>query len=166
MIKDYVLNNEVITYSGPFELKELHKLIKSYMDTYHYTFYEKNHFEKRDENGKYIEILFEPYKTVSDYVKMVIEIRFWLNNVKDISVDVNGKKRTYQQGDVKIQFKAIIYKDYMSTWEVNPFMMFLRSMIDKYIYRSHFSSFREELSDDVMSLKNQIKSFLNLYTRK
>lgn len=166
MIKDYVVHDEYINYSGPFEIKELYKLLNGYFKTYHYARNEKKHFEKRTEEGRVIELELEPFKTVSDYIRLNMGIRVWITNIKDISVEIKGKNKTLQQGDVSIRFRSFVIKDYTNSWESNPFFMFIRAAVDKFIYKTHIGEFADELVDDTKNLQLQIKSFLNLYTRK
>ncbi|MBW3019811.1 hypothetical protein KY334_00815 [Candidatus Woesearchaeota archaeon] len=166
MIKDYVVSDEFVKYSGPFELKELYKLITGFLRDHHYTKVEKDQFEKRTEEGRLIELDFRPYKIVSEAIKMEIFMLIKISNLKDISVELHGKKKTIQQADVMVQFRSFIYKDYVSYWEKNPVIFFIKTMIDKYIFKTHLADFRDELVDDTRDLQYQIKSFLNLYTRK
>jgi len=166
MIKDYVLHDEFIEYSGPFEIKELYKLLNAYFRTYHYARNEKKHFEKKTEEGRVIELELEPLKTVSDYISLRMGIDIAITNIKDISIEIKGQKQTLQQGDVSIRFRSFILKDYAETWESNPFLMFIRAVVDKFIYKTHIGEFSDELVDDTKNLQLQIKSFLNLYTRR
>lgn len=166
MIKDYVLHDEFINYSGPFEIKELYKLMNGYFRTYHYVRIEKKHFEKKTEEGRVIELELEPYKPVSDYVILKMGIDVTISNIKDISVEIKGQKKSLQQGDVSIRFRSFIFKDYAGVWESSPFLMFIRAIVDKFIYKTHINDFADELIGDTKNLQLQIKSFLNLYTRR
>ena len=165
MIKDFVVFDDYVEYSGPFELRELYILIDKYFKDRHYDKNEKKHFEKNSEEGRLIELLMVPNKTVSEYIKMNIEILIEIKNIQDITINVNDKKKTIQQGDVSIRFRSFILKDYAGSWE-KPWLMFLRSLIDKYIYKTHIGQFGDELIEDTERLKFQIKSFLNLHNRR
>ena len=166
MIKDYVIYDEFVTYSGPFELKELYMLIDSYFKEHHYDKAEKKHYEKKTEEERYIELELEPFKTISDYMKLNMNLEIFIRNLKDIEIERKGKKKTLQQADLSIRFRSFILKDYEVVWGRNPFLFFLRQVADKFIYRMHIGGFADELVNDTRVLKTTIKSFLNLYQQR
>ena len=166
MIKDYVVYDEFVKYSGPFELRELYMLIDRFFKEHHYDKNEKKHYEKRTKDENYIELVLEPFKTVSDYVKLNINMEIFIRNLVDIEIEEGGKKKTLQQGEISIRFRSFILKDYEGKWEAYPWMIFIREMVDKFIYKMHINEFSGELANDTALLKNQLKSFLNLYKLK
>jgi hypothetical protein len=163
MIKDYIIYDEYIDYSGPFELKELYMIIDTFLKHNHYDKNEKKHYEKKTEEERYVELKLEPFKTVSDYIKLKIQMEIFIRNLKDLEIEKAGKKKTLQQGDLSIRFRSVVLKDYVEVWANNPFLAFLRSIIDKFFYKMHTGEFSGELVNDTRMLKESIKAFLNLY---
>ena len=166
MIKDYVVYDEFFEYSGPFELKEFYMLMDSFFKEHHYDKNEKRQYEKKNKDEWYMELELEPFKTVSDYVKLNMNMEITIRNIENIEIELQGKKRTLQQADLKVRFRSFILKDYEGKWEAFPWMMFLRTMVDKFVYKMHVADFSGELANDTRILKNKLKSFLNLYKRR
>jgi len=165
-IREFVVMDEFLEYEGPFELKQFYHLLDAYWMNQHYDKKELKHFEKRTEEGRYIELLLEPFKTISDFMKLQMELEIHIRNLKDVEVMVKGKPQTIQQAKITIRFRAWVNKNYGELWERRPLWFFLRTSVDKFIYRLHIEKFGHELKDDVKNLQHQIKSFLNLYQRK
>ncbi len=165
-IKEYAVFDDFIEYSGPFEVKELWVLIDTFFKNHHYDPNEKRHYERREEEGRLIEVDLEPQKYVSDFLKFHVNMEIRIHNIKNLEVEVQGKKKTIQQADVRIKFRAFVSKVYGERWERNPFGFFIRWFTDKFFYRLHISRFTDELSNDVNLLKTQLKAFLNLYQRR
>jgi len=163
MIKDYVVYDEFIEYSGPFELRELYMLIDTFFKENHYDKNEIKHYEKKTEEERYLELILEPFKTVSEYIKLNINMEIFVRNIKDIEIERKGKKKTLQQADISLRFRSFVLKDYEGIWGRNPFYSFARSMVDKFIYKMHVGEFSDELVNDTRILQNNIKAFLNLY---
>lgn len=163
MIRDYIIYDEFVEYSGPFELRELYMLMDSFFKENHYDKNEKKHYEKKTEEERYIELKLEPFKTISDYVKLKIQLEIFIRNLKDIEIEKAGKKKTIQQADLSIRFRSVVLKDYEGVWGRNPLLSFLRSMADKFVYRVHANEFADELINDTRMLKDNIRAFLNLY---
>jgi len=166
MIKEFVVHDEFIHYSGPMELSELYLLLDYFWKNHHYDKKEKRHYEKKTEDEWYIELELEPFKTISEYIKMQINLLIFIRDIKNIEIEVKGKKRTIQQADISIRFRSFILKDYEEVWERWPFWFFIRSLVDKFFYTTHINRFSDELISDTKLLQNQIKSFLNLYQRR
>jgi len=165
-IRDYAVMDEFLEYSGPFELREFYLLIDHFIKNHHYDKKEVKHYEKRTEEERYIELVLEPFKTISEFMKLAFELEIFIRNLKDIKVDVGEEKKTIQQGDVTIRFRAWVHKDYGELWERRPFLFFWRTLADKFIYRMHLAKFTDEVAGDVRLLRTSIKSFLNLYQRR
>lgn len=165
-IKEYAILDDYVNYTGPLEIQEFYALLDHFFRNNHYDKNEKKHYEKRTEDERYIEMLLEPFKTVANEVKLKIYLEIYMRNIKDIEYKVKGKKRTVQQADMSIRFRAFVIKTYPSVWEIRPFLFFIRVFIDRMIYNTHFSHFSKEVANDTLNLKNNIKNFLNLYQRK
>ena len=82
---------------------------------------------------------------------------FQTENEKD------GKKVKLNKGDIQMIFDAFLETDYENRWETKPMYYFLRTLVDKYIFRVYTGKFVGNLAADVKDLHTRIKSFLNLY---
>lgn len=157
-----VVDKERLNYEGIFDAKELFAVLKDWATDRGYWLIEKKHGEAIKPEGKYIDMDFEPFRKYTDYAKSVIKIRAQFNELKDVVVERDGKKVKLQEGKVSFIFDGILETDYEHRWETKPIFHFLRTVFEKYVYTPFISGFERGVKEDTMSLKNQIKSFLNL----
>ncbi|MEM4336653.1 MAG: hypothetical protein QXG86_01485 [Candidatus Woesearchaeota archaeon] len=152
-----------INYEGLFSMREIYKLIDDWLRDYDYDKVEKVNTEYLRPEGKYVELILEPEKKVSDYVKNIIKIKLIGRNLKDVDIEEDGIKKRMQEGNLYITFTGVLETDYEGKWEQKPTLFFLRIIVDKYIYKFYTDKFENALARDVKELSNQVKSFLNLY---
>lgn len=165
-IKEFTVFDQSLQYSGPFELKELYLVMDNFFKNHHYDKYEKRHYEYRREEGRYIELELEPQKQISEYMKLYMNMEIFIRNIEDLDVEVKGKKRRLQQGDLTIRWRSHVSKVYGEFWERKPFRFFLRALVDRFFYKLHINKFTDELKNDTTMIRDQLKAFLNLYQRR
>ena len=158
-----VIDNLSLNYEGLFSAKEYYRLVDSFMQEKNYNKKEVLNTEKVESSGKFIEMEVEPYKKVSDYAKIVIRVRTKMFNVKEVEVEKDGHKLTLNQGKVNILIDGILQTDYENRWTNRPFWIFLRTIYDKFIYKTYIDQFDNEVMRDVNQLHTQLKAFFNLY---
>jgi hypothetical protein len=158
-----VIDNLSLNYEGLFSAKEFYRLVDSFMQEKNYNKKEVLNTEKVESSGKFIDMEVEPYKKVSDYAKIVIRVRTKMFNVKEVEVEKDGHKLTLNQGKVNILIDGILQTDYENRWTNRPFWIFLRTIYDKFIYKTYIDQFDNEVMRDVNQLHTQLKAFFNLY---
>jgi len=84
-------------------------------------------------------------------------------NVKDVEIEKEGVKLSLQQGKVMMIFDAYLVSDYEHRWDTKPMFYFLRTIFDKYIFRSYFTKAEKWLVNDLYQLHGKIQQFLNVY---
>jgi len=161
--KKLVIDQMKLTYEGIFDLNGLHRTIDAWFYEKGYDKYEKRNFEHILPTGKDIEIELLPWKKTTDYFKNIIRIRMKFTHVKDIEIEKEGVKLTLQQGRVMMIFDAYLVSDYENKWESKPMFFFLRTIFDKYIFRSYFQKAEKWLVNDLYQLHGRIQQFLNLH---
>ncbi|MCX6709494.1 MAG: hypothetical protein NTV63_00880 [Candidatus Woesearchaeota archaeon] len=157
-----VVENLSLSYSGLFNAKELYSTINSWFKEKGYDRREIKNEEHVYPQGKFIDIELQPYKKVSDYAKIVIRIQLTMKDVKDVDIEKEKHKLRLNQGRVDFTFDSYLETDYESRWEQTPFYFLLRTIYDKFIYRSYTRRFEEKASSDLKELYEEIKSFLNM----
>ena len=157
--RELIVDKERVEYSGPFEMLDFYKLFEAFAVDKNYDRKELKHSESVTKEGKFIEIELEPWKLLTDYAKSIIHVRIQLSNVKDIMV--SGKK--LQTGNIKMIFDGILETDYEARWEGKPLLLFLRTLYDKFIYKTISGGFEKIVKDDTMHLIDLANSFLGLY---
>ena len=105
---------------------------------------------------------FEPFYKFSDYAKTIIKIHAEFRELKDVTVERDGKKVKMQEGKVFMILSGILETDYEHRWESKPVFYFLRIVFEKYLYSPFISGYEKRIKSDVTTLKNHVKSYLNL----
>ena len=133
-------------------------------DTLGYNISEKMYEEKETGGGKDIKIEWEAKKKYTDYYKGVISIKWHIIGMKDAEIERDGRKEKTNKGEVKIEFKGTLERDYEDKWEDTPFWKMMRGTYDKYIAKTLHDKYEDELTDDVNDLISQTKAFLQFQT--
>ncbi len=161
--RDQVIDGERITYEGFFSFAELIKILKEWGGAKGYFFLEKSATENVKPDGKYVEYKFAGSKKVSDYAKCVLPLRIIGSGIKEKELEKDGRKQLLSEGKVQIVLDAFLETDYEGQWESKPLYYMIRTLWDKHIYKPFLSGFREDLKQDAVQLKQELKAFLNLY---
>ena len=115
-IKHYIIKGTKMKWKGVFDFDKLYKVIKRWMDFEGYGdemdgFNEKKYKERIQAGGaKMYEIVWEGKKEVSSYFTFVMEITFLLLGVKEIEVEMDGKRVKMNKGEVEMRFNTYVIK--------------------------------------------------------
>lgn len=161
--REIVVDKLRLTYEGLFDLRELFKLIEAFFENRNYDKREGKNIEVVKPDGKYLEIEIAPWRSVTDYYKYIIPIRFVGQNIRKVDIEKDGQKISINQGRIQLVFDAIVETDHQARWESKPEFFFLRTIFDKYIYRPYSLGYHGVVKSDLMALHSQIKAFLNMY---
>lgn len=161
--RDIIVDKMRMTYEGLFSVTELYKMIDEWFEEKNYDKKELKNVEKVTPEGKYIEIIVEPWKKVTDYAKNVIRIRMIMTDIKDVEVEKDGVKVRLNQGKIQMVFDGYLETDYENRWEQKPTFFLIRTLFDKYFYKPFTQGFQTGVKSDLNHLVTRIKSFLNLY---
>jgi len=161
--REQVVDGERITYEGFFSFADLIKLLSEWCSTKGYWMQEKSATETVKSDGKYIEYKITPSKKVSDYAKFALSIRMIGSGLKEKEIEKDRHKQILSEGKIQIVLDGFFETDYEGNWESKPVYYVIRILWDKYIYKPFLSGFRNDLKQDVMQLKQELKAFLNLY---
>ena len=160
--KKIVIPGQVINYEGIFSMQELYLLIDSITKKKDYDKVELMNSEQVFDEGKDIVILLDPYKKINDYAKLNLWIKMIVSKLKDVEVEVNGRKKIMNKGSITIVMQGFLHTDYEGRWEQKPWFIFLRTLFDKFFFKLYTNKFEDELKKDFSDLFNQIKAYLNL----
>ena len=161
-----VVDHLTVSYTGIFSVVELYQTIDNFMREKGYDRRELRNQEHVTTEGKYIELELQPWKKVSDYVRHQVRILIRMIKIKEITIEIDGKKRKMNKGKVYIIIDGLMYTDFEGRWEQRPFYFFLRTVFDKFIYRTYTNQFEDLLVETCSQLHLTIKSYLNLYKYK
>lgn len=153
---------ESFSYKGLIDVKALYRLIDKWFKEHGYDKFEVWNFEEVYEDGKQITLKLHPYKKLSDYVKVEIRINAILSKLKETVIEQDGVKISLMRGQAKFTFDTFVVTDYEGHWGNKPFYFFIKTLMDKFFYRSYTDRQEEILLSDKDKVKREIKSFLNM----
>ncbi len=161
--REVMVDKMRLTYEGLFSIYELYKMMDEWFEEKGYDKREVKNIESVFPEGKYIEIIMEPWKKLTDYAKSVIKVRMIFSDIKEVQVEKEGVKVNLNQGRAHFVFDAYLETDYEHKWEAKPMFFFIKTLYDKYFYKSYTKQLQAEVVDAVTELHARIKGFLNLY---
>ncbi len=164
MVERKLLVDELeLEYEGLFNATEVYAVIDEWLKLKGYDKFEALNQEQVLPTGKDIRVIITPKKWHTDYVRKVLKIELIMQNVKEVETVVDHVKVKMNQGEVRILFSGILETDWEGRWEQRPIYFFLRTIFEKYIYRTQVDSYESEVVADVQELKEKVGSYLNLY---
>jgi hypothetical protein len=158
-----IVNQLKLKYSGLFSFYELFRMVDHWFIEKGFDKFEKKNFEYVYPTGKQIEIEIEPWRKMTDYLRYVIKINFYLTNIREVEVVRDNTKMKLNQGSVEITFDGYLDQDYENRWEHKPIFVFLRTLFDHYVFKIHTEKYEQGIIDMVNQLHSDLKGFLNMY---
>ncbi|MCK4997851.1 hypothetical protein KAS08_06135 [Candidatus Pacearchaeota archaeon] len=119
-------------------------------------------YEESSGAAKEIKIKWKATKKVTDYFKYEIALDWHILGMKDAEVEVEGKVKKTNKGDLKIKVEGTFIRDYDSTWEGKPFWQFARGLYEKYIIASNVKEYSDGLEDEATAMVEDLKAFLQM----
>ncbi|MBN1274865.1 hypothetical protein JXA12_01050 [Candidatus Woesearchaeota archaeon] len=149
-------------YSGLFDLRGLYKTMDKWFTEHNYDKIEKRNFEEVSEGSKQIVLELQPYKKISDYAKVEIRVYVEMTNLTEEVVTRGDLKQKYNKGDLHFSFDCFLITDYEGHWETKATYYFIRTMVEKFIYKGYTKRFEAEAVSDTNELINEIRNYLNM----
>ncbi len=162
--QEYIIREERVQYEGLFNVGDLHKHIDEYFEEKGYDKGEDKNAEIVNDSGeRYIEVIFRPWKKITDYARVEFDVRLTIEHMKDVEVEKNGIKILIQHGKVHIEFNVTVSTDYEDRWSDTKKHLFWRIIFDRFFLKDYRKQYHAEGMDDYKMLKYQIQSFLNMF---
>jgi len=155
-----------INYEGVLDVPEFYMAVDNWFKEKGYDKFEVKNEEIVEKEGKYVELLLEPWKKLTDYSKSVIRVHARMYNIKDVTVEVDGHQRKLNSGRLVIQTQGFMVTDYENRWDTYPFYFFIRTIFDKFFFSIYTKKYSGVIKEHTKELRAHIKSFLNLYRFK
>ena len=163
MERKLVVDQLRLSYEGLFDLPELYRVIDGFFYEKGWDKLERINQEQITPEGRQIRIVLEPWKSATDYFKLIIQIKLNARNVTDVEVEKEGAKIKLNQGDIKMTFNGYVLSDRQKKWEGSPFYWFLHIIFNKYFFKEHHDKAERWVLSDIDDLYQKIKTFLNVY---
>lgn len=159
--KDLVIK-EKIAHSGIWDFAALYSYAHSWFVEEGYGVVEEKYSEKVSGNKKNIYIEWSCKKEISDYFNIEFKLKFFINGLSDVEVEIDGEKKEMNKGNVLIEIKGILTKDPKSKWDTTPLYKFMRDVYNKYVIPARVDALENKTIGDVQTFKDELKAFLEL----
>ncbi|HII29939.1 hypothetical protein COT48_03610 [Candidatus Woesearchaeota archaeon CG08_land_8_20_14_0_20_47_9] len=158
-----VVDGLTLNYEGIFSVADLFQVIENWLREKGYDKRETRNQEHVKPSGRYIELLLEPWKKVSDYARLVIKMEIYMHDITDVDVEKDGRTLRLNNGKLSIVFFGFLETDYELRWEARPFYVFTRTFFDKLFYRAYTKEYTSLLASSIYELHTFIRTHLNMY---
>lgn len=161
-----VVDHMKFSYSGLLDVSEFYSFIDKWFKAQGFAGREQIAQDHLKPNGRYIELVIQPWKKRNDYIRHVVKVRIRMLHLKDKIIETDGHKHKLQKGEVNVTIDGYMETDYEDRWEQKPFYFFLRTTFDKFFYKSPNKENEGELAGAVSKFNHDAKAFLNLYAHR
>jgi hypothetical protein len=167
MEKETVFSSKVKS-SGLLSFKDFYKFCYEWLtDETGLDIAETKYKEKLSGNSKDIEIDWVGEDKITDYFKFEIKVSFVIKHLTDVEVQQpNNTKIKTNKGDIEINVKGNLIRDYDGKFEKNSTQKFLRGVYEKYVIASRIKQFEAKLAEECGEFLEQAKAYLDLEGKK
>ena len=127
---------------------------------------EEKYSEKVSGNSRNLLIEWDAIKPLSDYFKREVKVKFEVEGLTDVEVEIDGKRKKMNKGKLKVEIKGLLIRDPDSKWDKSPFYAFIREIYNKYVIPGRIETMEILLRSDVTKFKEELKNFLELSGRR
>lgn len=158
------VTKQKISYTGIFELKELHMLIKNWLKEEGFSNQvEASSTETVEETKRYVSSEMAFKKAYSDDVQHQIDIQMSIKNLTDVTVDIEEKKMDMNKGEMETLIIGKIIKDYKNRTQLqNPL---IKTILDKFVTNQYSGEHEKLLKEQIIQLQHMLTTFLNMQER-
>ena len=150
-----------IKQKGNWKFSDVYTMVFDWLKKNGYSVSEGLYKEVADE-GKELTIEWEANKKVTDYFKYTITLDWKVIGMKDSEVEVEGKVKKMNKGELGVTIKANFVKDYAGDWEGKPIWKFLRGIFEKHVIPSSVEEYAVDLKKEATELAEDLKAFLRM----
>lgn len=149
---------------GIFDMSELYSLIKEWLTWEGYgdekkTFHEEAYVERIKGDSKQIEIKWKAEKFMGPYISHVINITFNIIGMKEVEIEMDGKKIGTNKLDLSLKLNAEIITDRQKKFTKRKL---IKRLYENYIIKERISASKGLLNAKAYTLADEIKGYLEL----
>ena len=164
--KDTILKEE-FRYDGIADFKKFYEYAHNWLKDEDYLINEEKYEEQLKGDAKEIRIKWVCNKRITDYFRIAIELKWQLLNMREIEVEIDGKKKKMNRfSELKITIKGMLEKDYSSKWGATGFQKFMRGVYDKFVIPTRTEEMELKVREIVQEFKEEMKAYLELSARR
>ncbi|MBT4538678.1 hypothetical protein HOI26_02105 [Candidatus Woesearchaeota archaeon] len=157
-----IVDHLKLRYEGLFNTAELYNMIGAYFFENGYNWSEPYNQEKATSEGRQIEMVLEPNKSVSDFYKFVVRIKINGTDIRAVEVEHEDKAVQLDHGVLHLTFDGYLVADRKGKWKDKPWKYFLGLALSKYFYKNKDDKFSKLLEQNIAEIHQLIKNYLNM----
>ncbi len=150
-----------VNYKGIFSYNDLIVMIESFFKKKGYTRFMISHKEENKKKGRHINIRMRPFRKVKAN-KLEIQIWITVSDLVDVKKKVDGINIKLNKGKVNIVLDCFVIEDMRGKWEARAEYTFIRTIFDKFLFKSKSKDFEGMVKSDATELRDELHSFLNM----
>ena len=166
MEKEIYVDKLTVTYSGYFSYNEFMEMINRWCQDHGYYRDIQSSSQKVAEKGVSKSFALQLQRKISHAHLSVLNVDIDFSDMVEVQKDVDGRMRTINKGDVEIVFHGYLMTSRKATWESKAYFAFIRTLVDKFIYKLDRPKYRGTVVADGNDLAKSMRGFLELYKRK
>jgi hypothetical protein len=163
MAVNEVVITKKVKFSGIANCKNLYKFVNGYLVDEGYDVNEDVYEEKIIGDSKSLGITWTADKKLDDYFKSSIKMSWRIGSVRDVEVEVDGKKKAMNKiSSMTINVKGTLVSDYGGNWSGSGLQKILKGTYHKYVVPEKIEKMQGKVFGDVEDLCSEMKAFLDL----
>jgi hypothetical protein len=157
-----VVVNDQLNYEGFFNMYEVIRVMEKFFRTK--GFDKKIIFDEEFHTaaGIYVHMKLDNYKKVDNYIRQVVRLWIYANDLTDVEKEVEGEKVKMHKGKLSITFDGYLVTDYDGRWETTPFYFIFRTMSEKYFLRARFKFYEDLNRRYINECRAELSTYLNM----
>ncbi len=165
MVEKDTISSAKISYTGLGDFKAAYKHGHEWLASRGWKVSEEKYSEKVTGEAKEIEFKWSCSRTLTDYFKGKVTLDWKLDNLKDVQVEIDGRRQSMQQFKIEIKIKGVLEKDYKSKWTGTNTHKWMKEVYHKYVIPQRVSEKEGAVGDTVTGFKEEMKAFFDLTGR-
>lgn len=163
--KKFVVMDLRLSYNGPLSVEDFYKEAEDWAKEKGMHKNIRNHVDHVAGEGRDIVWTVEFWKPIAEWAQDVVRMKAHFYGVRDITVEIGGRKRKIQQAQVLLIFDGVVEANLRWRWEQHTIFYFLRNLFDKYVWIGTNPSERHFglVFGDTHDLFKRMKAFFNVY---
>ncbi len=153
-------------YIGLYDFNALYTMMAEWLKQRGFWYRETKYKHTGDPTGAEVELTLEAERKITDYYKYDITIEFHIWDMRNVELNVEGKKKVMQHGRMYINLNAEMTLDWQGRWSKTSFTKFLRDFYNKHIIKETIEgAWYDTLQFRLYKLQNLIKEYLDMQTK-
>jgi len=157
-----IFQKKSFAYSGLISVQGFYRAVMTWLTENKFNPYEEKHMEQVFENGKEIVIEIKGDKKLSDYAEIKWKTKLVFTKLQEQVIEKDNQRVKMFKGSVKVSTDVFLVTDHDKTFEQSAFLFFLRTVIDRYVFKSYVNRAVARINGQYFKFQETLKSYLNM----